>query len=128
MQACGRIHQPRSVADIGLMGVAVDDHARAFADTCQEHLQLQAGTVLRLIQDHEGILEGLAAHIGQRFKHDAFVLDGALHHTASQEVRQVVALRGVAGLDERVMIAGGGVFAGGWEAKALISITTPSWS
>jgi hypothetical protein len=88
-QASGGIHQPRTIADIRLVYIPVDDDTGAFPDACHEHFQLQPRTVLRLVQNNEGVFEGLAPHIGQRFEHDTLVLQGAIHDTASQHIVEI---------------------------------------
>lgn len=50
---------------VHLRKVAGDDRLGVGADTRQEHLQLEVGRVLRLVQDDERIVQRPAAHISQ---------------------------------------------------------------
>ena len=56
-------------------GIAGDHHGRGPAQPGQQHLQLHVGAVLRLVDHHEGVVEGAAAHEADRGD-----LDGALGH------------------------------------------------
>src|SRR5690606_32196072 len=60
---------------VGLGDVARHYYFAVEAHAGEEHLHLLGGGVLSLVEDYEGVVEGAAAHEGQR-RH----LDGALLH------------------------------------------------
>ena len=73
---------PRQIA---LGGVSGDDELGIETQARQEHLHLLAGGVLGLVQDHEGIVERAAAHVGERRDLDHPALDKSrgllgIHH------------------------------------------------
>ena len=93
LQHLGRLDQAAELTrrQIDLGGVAGDDHPRSLAQTGEHHAHLGGGGVLGLIEDHEGIGQGAAAHVGQRRHLDHVLLDqggGAL--LAQQGVQGVV--------------------------------------
>ena len=62
---------------VGLVGVAGHHHGRVPAQPGQQHLQLAVGAVLRLVDHHEGVVQGAAAHEADRGDLDgAFVASG----------------------------------------------------
>lgn len=97
------MHAARRV-DLG--AVAGDDHARALAQTGQEHLHLHGGGVLRLVQNHEGIRQRAAAHEGQGRDLDALFLHQLLHLLRGQEIVQRVVKRLHIGIDLFLHVAG----------------------
>ncbi len=62
------LHQAahRAVGQVHLRDVPGDHGLGVVAQPCEEHLHLLAGGVLRLVQDHEAVVEGAAPHEGQR--------------------------------------------------------------
>ena len=54
--------QAGGLAQVRLSHVPVDDDLRALADAGEEHLDLGGRGVLRLVEDHEAVLEGAPAH------------------------------------------------------------------
>src|SRR6202012_1508846 len=54
------------LGQVNLGHVAGDDHAGAEPQPGQEHLHLLGRGVLRLVQDDERVVQGAAAHVGQR--------------------------------------------------------------
>ncbi len=81
---------------VHLRHVAGDDHRRVEAQTGQEHLHLLFGGVLRLVEDHERVVQRAAAHVGER-RH----FDGAVVHVPLELVRpeHVSQARRTAGAD-----------------------------
>jgi hypothetical protein len=83
---------------VGLVGVAGHHHGRVPAQPGQQHLQLHVGAVLGLVDDHEGVVQGAAAHEADRGD-----LDRPLGHQGPHPLdRQPVAERVV----ERPQIGG----------------------
>src|SRR2546423_949560 len=62
------LDQPRGLLarQVDLGHVAGDDHLGAEAEPRQEHLHLLRARVLRLVEDDEGVVQGAAAHEGER--------------------------------------------------------------
>jgi len=58
--------------------VAGDHRLGAKAEAGQEHLHLLGGGVLRLVEDHEGVVERAPAHEGERRHFDRAALDQVL--------------------------------------------------
>src|SRR6185503_9033085 len=88
-----RLDQPAFLAarEIDLRDVAVDHRLGAEADARKEHLHLLGRGVLRLVEDDEGVVEGTAAHVGERRELDRAALEqlaGLLE--AHQVVERVV--------------------------------------
>ena len=52
--------------EINLGDIACHHHFRVEAEPGEKHLHLFGCGVLRLVQNHESIIEGASAHIGQR--------------------------------------------------------------
>ena len=84
-------HEPAraAVRQVDLRHVAGDDHLRAEAQPREEHLHLLGRGVLRLVQDDERVVEGAAAHEGQRRHLDLALLDErrqllAVHHVVER--------------------------------------------
>ena len=87
-QDAHRLDQARLLPwrQVDLGRVAVDDHARAFAEARQEHLHLHRGGVLRLVEQHDGVGERATAHEGQRRHLDHAGLEAALDVPRLHEV------------------------------------------
>src|SRR6516162_5109146 len=73
--ACDLCKSGEAVEKITLVGIASHDHCRMPAQPRQQHLDLAIGAVLRLVDDDESVVQGAAAHIGDRRN-----LDCALGH------------------------------------------------
>ena len=73
---------------IDLAGIAGDDHATVAAETRQHHFHLRDRGVLRLVDDHECVLEGASAHEGERGNFDLAACHAALHLFLSHEFAQ----------------------------------------
>ena len=99
----GDVRQARDARQqVRLVRVARHDHGRVPAQARQQHLQLHVGAVLSLVDHHEGVVQGAAAH-----KADRRDLDGALGHQGPHALdRQAVGESVV----ERAQIGGQLVF------------------
>jgi hypothetical protein len=78
---------------VGLRDVARDDGTRAEAEARQEHLHLLRRRVLRLVEDHERLVERAAAHERERRDLDDVPLDEApdlveSHHLVERVVHR----------------------------------------
>jgi hypothetical protein len=60
---------------VHLRDVAGDHRAGTDADAGEEHFHLLGRCVLRLVQDDEGMIQGAAAHVGQRCDFDVLLLE-----------------------------------------------------
>ncbi|MNH12414.1 hypothetical protein D3C79_719530 [compost metagenome] len=69
------------------------------ADAGQEHLHLLGGGVLGLVQDDEGVIEGAAAHIGERRHFDDVALHQLLDALEAQHLEQGVIEGAQVGID-----------------------------
>ena len=72
---------------VDLGDVAGDEELGVFAHTGKEHLELALGGVLRLVEDDVGVVEGAAAHEGERCNLNGFIFQignefGHRHHVA----------------------------------------------
>src|SRR5207248_3056228 len=80
------LHDPQpghlTAWQVDLGDVTGDHDLRAEAQPGQEHLHLLGGGVLRLVENDEGIVEGAAAHVGQRGN-----LDGSGSHQFGDGLR-----------------------------------------
>ena len=63
------------LGQIRLGHIAGDDRDRAEADPGQKHFHLLDRRVLRLVEDHECIVEGTPTHVGERRDLDHVALD-----------------------------------------------------
>src|SRR5436305_14740450 len=81
-------HQARIVLarQIDLRDVAGHDHLRVEAEPRQEHLHLLRARVLGLVEDDEAVVEGPAAHVGER---------GDLDHAPVEVLRDPLGLEHV---------------------------------
>ena len=95
-----------SAGQVHLGHVAGDDDLRPRAHAGQEHLHLRRGRVLRLVQDDERVLEGPAAHVGQRHDLDHVGVDVALHLAVAEHLLQRVVERPQVGVDLGLEVAG----------------------
>ncbi len=91
VHALQRLHgiiQPRARAarQIDLAEIARDHHLRPFAKPCQTHLHLNAGGVLGLVQDDEGMSQGPSPHESQRRHLDIRAGEPFDHLIAGQHV------------------------------------------
>jgi hypothetical protein len=78
---------------VGLRDVARHDRLALEAEPRQEHLHLLARRVLRLVEDHEGVVQGAAAHEGERRHLDHAALHQPhrlleVHHVAERVVER----------------------------------------
>ncbi len=78
---------------VDLAHVAGNDCHGAEADAGEEHLHLLDGGVLRLIENHVGIVERAAAHIGERRNLDHVALDQLGHLLEAEHLVQRVVQR-----------------------------------
>jgi hypothetical protein len=101
--AQARLHAARQV-DLG--DVAGDDGGGAEADAGQEHLHLLDGGVLRLVENDEGVVQGAAAHVGQRRDLDDVALDELGDPLEAEHLVQRVVQRAQVGVDLLRQIAG----------------------
>src|ERR1700743_1359715 len=100
---------------IDLGDVAGDDHARAEAEPGEEHLHLLGRRVLRLVEDHEGVVQGAAAHEGERRHLDHVALEVAVDAIGVEHV--------VEGVEERPQVwIDLGLDVAGQEAEALAGL------
>ena len=81
-------HAPRRQVD--LRHVAGDHRLGSEAEPGEEHLHLLGGRVLRLVEDHERVVERAAAHERQRRDLDRAALEQALHAIGVEHVVQRV--------------------------------------
>src|SRR5680860_895589 len=81
---------------VDLGDVAGDHHARVEAEPGEEHLHLLGAGVLRLVEDHEGVVEGAAAHEGERRHLDHTALEVAVDPVGVEHV--------VEGVEERPQV------------------------
>ena len=102
------LDQPAQFAarQIDLADVAGDHAFAAEADARQEHLHLLGRRVLRLVEDHEGIVQRAPAHEGQRRNLDQALLEGPRHLVETHQVVQRVVERAQIRVDLLRQIAG----------------------
>ena len=79
---------------------------RAEADAGQEHLHLLDRGVLRLVEDHERIVERASAHVGQRRDLDDVLLQQLDHLLHAEHFVQRVVQRAQVGIDLLRQVAG----------------------
>ena len=91
---------------VDLGDVAGDDHPRVEAEPGQEHLHLLGAGVLRLVEDHEGVVEGAAAHEGERRHLDHAALEVAVDPVGVEHVVERVEERPQVGVDLGLDVAG----------------------
>ncbi|TSE25593.1 hypothetical protein Tsedi_01178 [Tepidimonas sediminis] len=91
---------------VDLADVAGDHGLGAEADARQEHLHLLRRGVLRLVQDHEGVVERAPAHEGQRRDLDLLALQRLLHRLEAHQVVQRIEQRAQVGVHLGRQIAG----------------------
>ena len=91
---------------IDLCHIARHDHLGIHAETCQKHLDLMGGGVLRLVEHYHGIVEGAAAHEGQGsdLYHLGFHILAQLH--SGDHILQSVVERLQIGVDLVLHVAG----------------------
>ncbi len=108
LQRLHRIGQARarSGGQVNLTEVAGHHHARALAQPSQKHLHLLAGGVLGLVEDDEGVVQGAAAHEGQRRHLDIAAGQPFDHLVAGQHVVERVVERPEIGIDLLADVAG----------------------
>jgi hypothetical protein len=90
-----RVHEARGLplGEVDLGHVARDDGLGAEADAREEHLHLLGRGVLRLVEDHERVVERAPAHEGERCDLDGSPLEGAHHLVVAHEVVERVVQR-----------------------------------
>ena len=91
---------------VDLGDVAGDDHPRVEAEPGQEHLHLLGAGVLRLVEDDEGVVEGAAAHEGERRDLDHAALEVAVDPVGVEHVVERVEERPQVGVDLGLDVAG----------------------
>src|SRR4029077_6608001 len=96
----------RAPLQIDLGDVAGDDDLGPEAETGQEHLHLLGARVLRLVEDHEGIVERPAAHEGQRRHLDGAALEVGVDLLGIEHVVERVEERSQIRIDLRLDVAG----------------------
>ena len=90
---------------VDLRDVAGDDHPRAEAEPREEHLHLLGRRVLRLVEDHERVVERASAHERQRRDLDHAALDVLGDLLRVEHVVQRVEQRAQVGVDLRHQVA-----------------------
>ncbi len=91
---------------VDLGDVAGDDHAGVEAEPGEEHLHLLGAGVLRLVEDHEGVVEGAAAHEGERRHLDHVALEVAVDAIGVDHVVEGVEERPQVRVDLGLDVAG----------------------
>ncbi len=91
---------------VDLGDVAGHHHPRVEAEPRQEHLHLLGAGVLRLVEDDEGVVEGAAAHEGQRRHLDHAALEVAVDPVGVEHVEEGVEERAQVGVDLGLDVAG----------------------
>ena len=91
---------------VDLGDVAGDDHPRVEAEPGEEHLHLLGAGVLRLVEDHEGVVERAAAHEGERRDLDHAALEVAVDAVGVEHVVERVEERPQVGVDLGLDVAG----------------------
>ena len=91
---------------VDLGDVAGDDHLRAEAEPGQEHLHLLGARVLGLVEDHEGVIQGAAAHERQRRDLDDAALEVVVDAVGIEHVVEGVEERPQVGIDLGLDVAG----------------------
>ncbi len=91
---------------VDLADVAGDHRHRAEADAGEEHLHLLDRGVLRFVEDHVGVVERAAAHIGERRDLDHVALDQLGHLLEAEHFVQCVVQRAQVGVDLLAEVAG----------------------
>lgn len=84
---------------VNLRNVAGDHRLRVEADARQEHLHLFDGGVLALIENDKCVVQGAAAHIGQRRDLNHVAFDQLLHALEAQHFEQGVVQRAQVRID-----------------------------
>ena len=100
---------------VDLGDVAGDDHLRAEPEPGEEHLHLLGRGVLRLVEDHEGVVQRAPAHERQRCDLDHAALEMLGDLLGVDHVVQRVEQRPQVGIDLRHQVAG-------QEAEALAGL------
>ena len=103
-----RLHQPRGAAkrEIDLRHVTGDDRLRSEAEAGEEHLHLFGRGVLRLVQDHERVVERAAAHERERRHFDRAAFEILLGLLDVEHVVERVVQRAQVGVHFLLQIAG----------------------
>ena len=83
----------RPAWQIDLRHIAGDHRLGVVAETGEEHAHLLAGGVLRLVEDHEAVVEGASAHECKRGDLDLSALEhgvhaGGIHHVVERVVER----------------------------------------
>src|SRR4051812_37684626 len=101
-------HEPRALVarEVDLRDVAGDDHLRVEAQAREEHLHLLGARVLRLVEDHERVVERAPAHEGQRRHLDDVALEVGGHLVGVDHVVQRVEQRPQVRIDLGHQVAG----------------------
>src|ERR1700761_2322618 len=84
---------------VDLGDVAGHHHPRAEAEPGEEHLHLLGRRVLRLVEDHEGVVEGAAAHEGKWRDLDHVALEEPVDAVGVEHVVERVEERAQVGVD-----------------------------
>ena len=86
--------------------VARHDHARAEAQARQEHLHLARRRILRLVENHEGVLQRASAHVGERRNLNDALGEELLIGVKAEDVVQRIVKRAQVRIDLLLQIAG----------------------
>gem|GEM_PF-4133691 len=78
---------------INLRHVTRDDHFRVETQSCQEHLHLLFGGILRFVEDHERIVERASTHVRKRRDFNGTVIHVAFELVRSKHVGKRVVQR-----------------------------------
>ena len=92
--------------EVDLSDVARDDHLRAEPEPRQEHLHLLGSRVLRLVEDHEGVVQRPPAHEGERRHLDRAAVDVRVEAIGVHRVVERVEERPHVRVDLRQDVAG----------------------
>ena len=84
---------------VDLGDVAGDDHARAEPEPGEEHLHLLGRRVLRLVEHDERVVQGAAAHVGERGDLDGAGREQLRHQLGIHHLVERVVQRAQVGVD-----------------------------
>ena len=95
-----------AAGQVDLGDVAGDDCLGTEADTGEEHFHLLRCSVLRLIEDDEGIVQGTAAHVGQRSDFDVAALQVTVVGFGAEHIKEGIIEGAQIGVDLILQVTG----------------------